>query len=127
MSNSAVTAYILDSFALLAYLENEPGAAIVQAKLQAATNQATLLYLSTINLGELLYIIERERGLTAAQLALAQLQQLPIQRLEASLARILAAAHIKAHVPISYADAFVWPPRKNIRRLFSLAILNLPR
>lgn len=50
--------------------------------------------------------IEREQGLPAAQLALAQIQQLPIHHLDATLSRILAAAHIKAHHAISYADAF---------------------
>lgn len=107
MSSSPPRHYILDSFALLAYLENEVGATIVQERLQAARNNECALFLSTINLGELIYIIERERGLTTAQLALAQVQQLPIQLLEATLTRILAAAHIKAHSPISYADAFV--------------------
>jgi len=107
VSRNLAAVYILDSFALLAYLEDEPGAIVVQAKLQAAAQQTIQLYLSTLNLGELLYIIERERGLPVAQRTLAQLQQLPVQLVEASLARILAAAHIKAHTPISYADAFV--------------------
>lgn len=107
MSNSSLRPYILDSFALLAYLENEVGATIVQQRLQAARHNECVLFLSTVNLGELIYIIERERGLTTAQLVLAQVQQLPIQLLDATLPRILAAAHIKANHPISYADAFV--------------------
>lgn len=106
MSSSPVRAYILDSFALLAYLEDEVGAAAVQEKLQAAANHEMTLYLSAINLGEMMGIIEREQGLPAAQLALAQIQQLPIHHLEATLSRILAASHIKAHHAISYADAF---------------------
>jgi ribonuclease VapC len=97
----------VDSFALLAYLENEVGASIVEERLQAVLRNESLLYLSAINLGEIVYIIERERSLPTAQLALAQIQQLPIQLLDATLARILAAAHVKAHYPISYADAFV--------------------
>ncbi|MFN8446755.1 MAG: type II toxin-antitoxin system VapC family toxin [Caldilineaceae bacterium] len=107
MSNESVPCYILDSFALLAFLENEAGAAIVQEKLQAAAKGELQLYLPTINLGEMVYIIERERGLSDAQLALAQIRQLPIHLLETDLSRILAAAHIKAQTPISYADAFV--------------------
>ena len=107
MSNNAVAVYVVDSFALLAYLEDEVGASIVEERLQAALRNEHLLYLSAINLGEMAYIIERERGLPTAQLALAQMQQLPIQLLDATLPRILAAAHVKAHYAISYADAFV--------------------
>jgi predicted nucleic acid-binding protein len=107
VNNNPANRYVVDSFALLAYLENAAGANLVEERLQAALRNESLLYLSTINLGEMVYIIERERGLPTAQLALAQLQQLPIQLLEATLSRILAAAHVKAHYPISYADAFV--------------------
>ena len=102
VENDSPATYVLDSFAVLAYLENEAGAAIVQGILATAAVDEAILYMSAISLGEMMYIIERERGLPAAQIALAQLQQLPIQLLEATLARILAAAHIKAHHALSY-------------------------
>ena len=51
-------------------------------------------------------IIERERGLPAAQKALAAIEQLPIEWLPATRERILQAAHIKASARLSYADAF---------------------
>ena len=107
MSNNLLPAYIVDSFALLAYLENEDGATIVRKRLLSAAQHEIALYMPTINLGEMLYIIEREQGLSTAQLVFAQFQQLPIHLLDAELSRILAAAHIKAQTPISYADAFV--------------------
>jgi predicted nucleic acid-binding protein len=53
-----------------------------------------------------LTIIERERGLPLAQRSLAGVDQLPIDILEATRERVLAAAHIKAHHRLSYADAF---------------------
>ena len=40
-------------------------------------------------------------------LALAAIDQLPIKIIEADRRLALAAAHVKAHYPISYADAFV--------------------
>ena len=41
-----------------------------------------------------------------AQQTLAVIEQLPLNYLEATRARVLAAAHLKANYPISYAAAF---------------------
>jgi predicted nucleic acid-binding protein len=64
------------------------------------------LYLSVINLGEILYIVEREQGLVAAQRTLAALDQLPVHVLPAERRVVLSAARLKARYAISYADAF---------------------
>jgi predicted nucleic acid-binding protein len=96
--------YVLDSFALLCYLAEEPGYEQVTVLLERA--QATV-YLSMINLGEVLYITEREQGVERAREVLGALEALPLQLLDASRLRVLAAAHIKANYPISYTDAFV--------------------
>jgi ribonuclease VapC len=62
--------------------------------------------LSLINLGEALYITERERGLVEARRTLGAVDQLPLEIVGVSRATVLAAAHIKARFPISYADTF---------------------
>ena len=62
--------------------------------------------MSRINVGELVYITERERGLVTAQTVLNAIEQLPIKILEATRERVYQAAHIKAKHAISYADAF---------------------
>ncbi len=105
MAGSAA-AYVLDSFALLAYLEGEVGMPRVRSALEGVETQRHTVYLSLINLGEVLYITERERGLVAARRALAAVDQLPLEIVGVSRATVLAAAHIKARFPISYADAF---------------------
>jgi len=99
-------AFVFDSFALLAYLEGEAGMSRVRAVLEGAKARRHAVYLSLINLGEALYITERERGLIAARRTLAAVDQLPLEILPVSRATVLAAAHIKARFPISYADAF---------------------
>lgn len=106
MSNN-LRVYVLDSFALLAYLEGEAGMETVKTKLRQAEADECSIYLSIINLGEVLYITERERGITQAHAVLAAMEQLPIQLLPAERESVLAAAHIKALHPLSYADAFV--------------------
>ena len=98
--------YLLDSYALMAYLNDEPGGRRVQEVLALAKSHKCHLMMSLINLGEVLYITERRRGLPPAQAVQALLESLPLELLEASRDLILDAAHIKASHALSYADAF---------------------
>jgi ribonuclease VapC len=102
-----LSAYVLDSFALLAYLQDEPVASRVEKLLENAGKEKCRLFLSLLNLGELFYIIERRGGVAKAQEALALIRQLPITVVPADEQVVLAAAHIKANHTLSYADAFV--------------------
>jgi predicted nucleic acid-binding protein len=99
-------AFVLDSFAVLAYLQGEAGMSRVTEVLKQAEADAYTIYLSLINLGEVLYITERENGLVEARRVLAAIDQLPVQIVPVSRYTVLAVAHIKARYPISYADAF---------------------
>lgn len=101
------SAYVLDSFALLAYLQDEPVASRVEQLLENAGKEKCRIFLSIINLGELLYITERRGGVAKAQDALALIQQLPIVVVPADEQVVFAAAHTKANHTLSYADAFV--------------------
>ncbi len=98
--------FVLDSFALLAFLEGEAGLARVKALLKNAEKGLCQVYLSWINLGEVLYITEREQGQRRARETLAHIQALPIELLEVTPQVVLEAAHIKANHRLSYADAF---------------------
>jgi len=101
-----VNTLVLDSFAILAFLRGEPGGDAVKTWLQRAQAGRGRLALSTINLGEVLYIVERRHGLARAAQVLAFLQAGPLALYEATLPRVLAAAHPKARFPIALADAF---------------------
>jgi uncharacterized protein with PIN domain len=72
--------YVLDSFALLAYLEDEPGATQVGRLLGRAEKNEIDIWISIINYGEALYIVERERGRDSAKMAIATIDQLPLYR-----------------------------------------------
>jgi len=98
--------YVLDSYALLAYFEAEPGSDQVKILLEAAKGEKCRLYMCTVNLGEVMYIIERERGLPQAQETLARIDELPIEIEDANRTLTLAAAHLKMECPIAYADCF---------------------
>ena len=108
------SAYVLDSFAVLAYLAAEAGMPRVREVLRDASAGRCNVYLSLINLGEVAYIVERERGLARAQETLGLIDQLPIQILPASREVVMAAAHVKAEYPMAYADAFAVVAAQNL-------------
>lgn len=99
--------YVLDSFALLAYLQAEPGGAMVKTILHEAKAGQAAAFISLINLGEVLYKLERQQGAGSVPGSIALLESLPLIVAEATRARVYAAAHLKANYAISYADTFV--------------------
>ncbi len=99
--------YVLDSFALLAYFQAEPGGEKVRDLLREASAGKATAFLSVINLGEILYITERKLGRNTADNTLEDILRLPVQLADASTDRVIGAAHVKARYAISYADAFV--------------------
>jgi predicted nucleic acid-binding protein len=98
--------YVLDSYALLAYLEAEPGSDRVRDLIEMAQAGKIHLYICAVNLGEVVYIIERERGLSRAQEILAWIDELAVEIVNADRVLALAAAHLKADCPLAYADCF---------------------
>jgi len=99
--------YVLDSFALLAYLRREPGWREVRSLLRDAARARTELSLCVVNLGEVLYMTERRNGVEQARATLGRLEQLPLQSVDADRALTLRAARVKASHGVSYADAYV--------------------
>lgn len=97
--------YVLDSFALLALFQDEPGAARVQELLDQAAGRAPL-YLTVVNLGEVLYTVEMGRGLQAALEALGTIDALPIRLAGVDRPLALRAARLKARTGMGYADCF---------------------
>jgi len=98
--------YLLDSFALMAYLNDESGGTRIQELLALAGERKCRILMCMVNLGEVLYITERKRGLPLAQSVLALVESLAVELLDASRDLVLDAAHVKAHHALSYADAF---------------------
>jgi len=97
---------VLDSFAVLAYLQAEKGAQQVKELFhQAATGQLSV-QMTVINLGEVYYITSRAYGQERAEEVLAMLRHLPIKLVVVDEKLALETARIKAKHPLSYADAF---------------------
>ncbi len=98
--------YILDSYAILALLNDEIGAARVETLFQQAQHDEVILSMSLINLGEIAYIIERRWGQEKLRTVLAYLEESPMNIVPVTKEQVFAAAHFKARYPIAYADAF---------------------
>jgi len=98
--------YVLDANALLALFLAEPGADQVQQCLRQAVSGQAALHMSFINYGECVYNVERRFGLHAVTRLQMYVENYPITYYEVDRRRVMSAAHLKAHYPISYADAF---------------------
>ena len=98
--------YVLDSYALMAHFEQEPGAERVEELLKAARAGKTTLSLCAVNLGEIYYNILRERGTGKADETLAIIEQLPVAIVDADKSLAVLAGRLKAVYPIAYADCF---------------------
>jgi PIN domain nuclease of toxin-antitoxin system len=91
---------VLDAWAVLALLRDEPGGADVEV----AIDRGDAL-MSWINLGEVLYVESRRVGETLAMAAIAAVEQ-RVQAEPPDRGLVLAAARLKAAGGLSYADCF---------------------
>jgi predicted nucleic acid-binding protein len=98
--------YVMDSYALIAYLEGEESGKSVIPILEDALEGKADIYQSIINWGEIYYIALREGGEERAELYRSTISKYPITIVEANKELTLLAAKYKAHYKISYADAF---------------------
>ena len=92
---------VLDSWAVIRYLEDAQPAAPAVTELLSADRPV----MSWINLGEVFYVIRRGFGEESAHSTVRDLRvevapELPNE------SRVLEAARIKAEYPMAYADAF---------------------
>ena len=99
-------AVVLDSWAVLAYLEGESsGPAVADLIVQAQENSHPL-YMSVVNVGEVWYILAREVSEADADRAITDLQQLGIQFVDVTWQSARIAATFKVKGKMSYADCF---------------------
>jgi len=99
--------FVLDSYAVIGYLENESFSDQIQHTLTQAKNGSFRLYFHAIHIGEVYYITLREQGQDLADLAYARIKALPMKLIDSiDEELLLTAAGLKARYPISYADSF---------------------
>lgn len=103
-----VANFVLDSWAVLAWLSGEASARRVERALRNVEIGRQRAHLSVINAGEVYYRQAKAAGLDVADRFLADLRSgaLPIRVADAHDRRVWQAARLKAKYPIAYADAF---------------------
>lgn len=95
---------VLDTSALMAYLENEPEGPRVKELLLEAVDDHPLL-MSVVNWGEIYYLTLRQ-GKEEAEKVMQFLEGLPLEIVDVDRKLTRLAAEIKTKGGISYADCF---------------------
>ena len=99
-------AKVLDSFALIAYFRDEPGAETMENLLVTAGKKDSPLHMTDVNYAEVKYSIVKKDGAAAWEKAAQILQGLPIDFHSTTRALADTAADFKARFKMSLADAF---------------------
>jgi predicted nucleic acid-binding protein len=97
---------VFDSWALVAFLEDEPSAGKVEDLIAQANESRGRLLLSVINLGEIWYSLTRSRSEKAADQAVEELIRLGLKIIGADWPLTRQAASLKARYRLAYADCF---------------------
>jgi predicted nucleic acid-binding protein len=97
---------VFDSYAFIAFFRQEEGYEQVRELLVKMANGETEGFITTVNVGEVYYLISRKSDAKNAAVALDALQKFPLIIVDADLKLTLDAAALKAKYALSYADAF---------------------
>jgi uncharacterized protein len=98
---------VLDTSALLAYIEEENGAGYVEEVLLRAERGEAVVYIAFVSLTEVFYITLQEKDETIAKKRIELIRSLSCSIEESSLPLNLSAAKLKAKNRISLADAYI--------------------
>lgn len=97
---------VLDSYALMAFFENEPGADFVRGLIHRAVESDLNLLMSAVNVGEVWYSIARTNSAEIADRYVREIEGLGIEVVEADWPLTRQAAAFKASGNVSYGDCF---------------------
>ncbi len=102
--SSVASSKVLDTYALIAFFEDEPGADFVRNLLLEAESGRLKLAMCVVNLGELWYVIARSVSPKQADALLEEIQGLSIEIVAADWELTYQAAIFKSKGGLSYAD-----------------------
>lgn len=97
---------VLDSFALLSVLFDEPGAEEVETLLSAAAAKNKLLYISAVNWAEVHYIVRRRQGQAGVDKLKEFGRNMPFEIVPVDVELAEKASEYKASCRMSLADSF---------------------
>ena len=97
---------VLDSWALVAWVQKEPAAPLVRQFLLDAAAGDIHLVMSWYNAAEAFYTLAKRKSRAEAEEFLSRLPSLPIRLVLPDEDGIVAAARIKASYAVAFGDAF---------------------
>lgn len=97
---------VLDSWAIVAYLQDEPAGKQIGDWIADVIEAGGDVLVSVVNLGEVWYIFAREQSSQIADSVVMDLLQLGVQFIEVDWTLAKIAATFKTRGRISYADTF---------------------
>ncbi len=101
-----VTSKVLDTYALIAFFEDEPGADFVRNILLEAESGSLKLAMCVVNLGEFWYSIARAVSSAQADTLLEEIKGMSIEIVDADWELTYQAAIFKSKGGLSYADCY---------------------
>ena len=101
-----IKAYVLDTWAIIAYLEDEPSAELVSELISKAHERHCPIFMTVVNAGEVWYTVAREISENEANTALKALSELRIQLINIDWELTQESARFKSQHKLSYADCF---------------------
>lgn len=99
-------ALVLDTWAVIAYLEDEPSAPQIADLIASAHEEGIPVYMTVVNAGEVWYHIAREVSEDDAHGSIKELRDLRIQFVDADWELTQEAARFKSQNKMSYADCY---------------------
>jgi len=99
-------AFVLDSWAVIAYFEDEPAGGQIADLISSAHEAGIPVFMSVVNVGEVWYITAREISEEVADTIVKELRNLRIQFEDAAWELTLEAARFKSQHKMSYADCY---------------------
>ncbi len=97
---------ILDSQPLVGYFEKEDYWETIADYFSQATDERCMIFMTTVNFGEVYYAALRAYGEEHADNVLATMKNLPIRLVDVDKELAIQAGRFKARGGLSYADCF---------------------
>jgi uncharacterized protein len=99
-------ALVLDTWAIIAYLEDEPSGQQVADLIADAHENEIPIYMTVVNVGEVWYTVAREVSEDDANQIIKELREFRIQFVDADWELTQEAARFKSKHKMSYADCY---------------------
>jgi len=102
-----VKKYVMDSYAMIAFFEDESGADRVSKILNEIVERKAKGFMSVMNWGEIFYNTMREQGIEVAETIITQFNKYQIQLIDVDKKLTYQAAKLKAKYAVAYALSLI--------------------